>query len=146
MRLKVSITNLESSRLSLVESSVVGRISSLPHLGKQNVQLFHSYTQFDSDRFGDVEFYLEIVQSSFFSADTVALLENSVSLVEAIAKDLNRDAVVRIQNVQFVIDWRIIQAAYVVVPIVLLLSICGCIAVLWVKKRKEKNDTYLLLS
>ena len=73
-------------------------------------------------------------------------IKEKEQMEKAIGKVLNREAVVKITDVGFKVDRRVLNVLVVVVPVTLVLLVC-CFSVLFAqRKRKENLENMWLLA
>ena len=131
--LTVVLTSLsihyEPETRTLVETAVQDYLQLKP----PSVSTYYVYAKKGSELFYHEELYIEV---------TVPLL----LMEKAIGKVLNREAVVKITDVGFKVDRRVLNVVVVVVPVTLVLLVC-CFSVLFAqRKRKENLENMWLLA
>ena len=144
--LVVRITNLKWTLVEDARRAILETLGTLPYVAANDIWLYHEYTKWTRNAFCLKEFYVQIQQSALFFKQTESAVRNHASLAAAIQKRVNMDAYVQIDDLFFEADWKLIRLACVIVPVLLSAIVVCCLSQLWKHKKREREDTHLLLS
>lgn len=145
--LTVVLTSLsihyEPETRTLVETAVQDYLQLKP----PSVSTYYVYSKKGSELFYHEELYIEVTVPLLLSNATYArAIKEKEQMEKAIGKVLNREAVVKITDVGFKVDRRVLNVVVVVVPVTLVLLVC-CFSVLFAqRKRKENLENMWLLA
>ena len=137
--LTVVLTSLsihyEPEARTLVETAVQDYLQLKP----QSVSTYYVYSKKGSELFYHEELYIEVTVPLLLSNATYArAIKEKEQMEKAIDKVLNREVVVKIMDVGFKVDMRVLNVLVVVVPLALVLLVC-CFSILFVKRKKREN-------
>ena len=145
--LTVVLTSLsihyEPEPRTVVETAVQDYLQLKP----PSVSTYYVYAKKGSELFYHEELYIEVTVPLLLSNATYArAIKEKEQMEKAIGKVLNREAVVKITDVGFKVDRRVLNVVVVVVPVTLVLFVC-CFSVLFAqRKRKENLENMWLLA
>ena len=141
----VEITNLLGILQNTARHAIVNALSKIPHISPKSITIYHEFVHHQNNLYCNKSFYIEMKESTFLFSSTRAGFDVE-KVVKAIEMELNEDVIVTVKDVIMNVDWKLIYALWISLPVVLAAVLCIWFTIVWKQKRQERNYNLLLLA
>ena len=141
----VKITNLLGILQNTAYHAIMNVLSKIPHISTKSITIYHEFVHHENNLYCNKSFYIEMKESTFLFSSTRAGFDVE-KVVKAIEMELNEDVIVTVKDVIMTVDWKLIYALWISLPVVLAAVLCIWFTIVWKQKRQERDYNLLLLA
>ena len=141
----VEVTNLLGVLQNTARHAIVNALSKIPHISAKSITIYHEFVHHKNNLYCNKSFYIEMKESAFLFSSTMTGFDVD-KIVKAIEIELNEDVIVTVEDVIVNVDWKLIYALWIALPAVLVVVLCIWFAIIWKRRKQERNDNLLLLA